>query len=361
LDEIQRLRARIDGIDQEIALLLKSRNEDARLLGRIKRIRGMPLQDPKRERTILDRMTRLSKELNLEPGMVQKIFQEIFRLSFRAQDETQDRRVSRLKGLRVLVIGGTGRMGRFIAGFASLQGARVRVVGRSIEKTAKAAKEIGVEPGTIPDATESDIVIVSVPLEETERVAVETASFMKAGSLLSDVSSVKTGVSDRIAAQTSSVVEYVSIHPLFGPDIDQLYGQNVVMIPFRIGPCWKRLDMAFRASGVNMYEMTAAQHDRRMAYAQGLHHFALIMLGVALADKGGEPRTRSLRDTEKRILGMIENWETIRAIQMMNPFVPEARQDFLRISDRLEGMRPRDTALARRKLLSNVQKWSRKR
>ncbi len=56
MDEIQRLRARIDGIDQEIALLLKSRNEDARLLGRIKRIRGMPLQDPKRERTILDRM-----------------------------------------------------------------------------------------------------------------------------------------------------------------------------------------------------------------------------------------------------------------------------------------------------------------
>ncbi len=321
----------------------------------------MPLQDPKRERTILDRMMHLSKELNLEPGMMQNIFQEIFKLSVEAQDETEGRRVSRLKGLRVLVIGGTGRMGRFIAGFASLQEARVKVAGRSIKKTEKIAKEIGVEPGTILDASESDIVIVSVPVEETERVAVETASLMRAGSLLSDVSSVKTGVSDRIAVRTSSIVEYVSIHPLFAPDIDQLYGQNVAMIPSRIGPRWKRLQEAFRASGVNMYEMTAAQHDRRMAYSQGLHHFALIVLGAALSDKGGEPRTRSLRDTEKRILGTVENWDTVLAIQMMNPFVSEVRQDFLRITERLERMRPRDTALARRKLLSNVQKWSRKR
>ena len=360
MDEIRRLRDRIDEIDGQIVLLLHSRNEDAKLLGRIKRVRGMALRDPEREKIILRKMSTLTRKLGLEPRTLEGVFRQIFEMSVQSQAGPDVKQASRLKGLRFLMVGGTGRMGRFFAGFAALQGAQVKIAGRSLKNSKKTADEMGVLPGTILDAAESDIVIISVPVRETERVAVEAASFMKSGSLLVDVSSVKTGVSDQIAARTSAGIEYVSIHPLFGPDIDLVFGQGMAWVPYRQGPRWKKLDKAFSASGVDMYEMTARQHDKKMAYVQGLHHFALMTLGLGLSDNGGQPITRSLRDTETRVERMIENWETVQAIQMMNPFVPEARQRFVRISQRMSAMGVGQASRARTQLLSNVQKWSRK-
>ena len=360
MDEIQRLRARIDEIDEEITLLMKKRYENARLLGRIKRSRGISLRDLQREKIILRKIERLSERLGLDSRMLDQVFRQIFRLSVRAQGDSQRDENSKLNGLKLLVVGGTGRMGRFIAGFASLQGAHVRIAGRSLNKTRKIAREIEAEPGTILDAADSDIVVIAVPIKETERVAVETASLMKEGSLLADVSSVKTGVSDMIASRTSAGIEYVSTHPLFGPDIDSLYDENIAIIPYRPGPRWEKLSQAFRVSGAKIYNMTAEWHDKRMAYTQGLHHFALMTLGIGLSDKGGEPRTRSLRDTETRIFKMIENWETVQAIQLMNPFASKARRSFVEISERFAAMRISDASLARRRLSSDVQKWSHK-
>src|SRR5438094_8604079 len=108
-------------------------------------------------------------------------------------------------------------MGRFFGRFASLQGGRVKLAGREISKTRTAAKEMEVEPGTILDAASSDIVILSVPTAETVRVATATASLMTAGSLLPDLSSVQTRLSDRAAEQLPQGIEHISYHPLSGP------------------------------------------------------------------------------------------------------------------------------------------------
>lgn len=360
LDDLQRLRARIDQIDQEITYLLKSRHENARLLGRIKRARQIILRDPEREKIILDKINHLSRKLGLEPELVEPVFSEIFKLSVKAQENTTSKDRANLNGLKLLVIGGTGGMGRFLARFASLHGAKVRIAGRSLSKTRRAAKELEVEPGTILDAATSDTVIVGVPIEETERVAVETSSLMKEGSLISDISSVKTGISDRIAERTPNSIEYVSLHPLFGPEIDHIHGQNIVAVPYRPGPRWARLDRTLKASGARIYTLSAKRHDQKMAYAQGLPHFALISLGLGLDGMGGEPRTSSLRDMEKRIERLLNSWETVQGIQQKNPFVPELRRKFVETSQNNVEMTRGDVSRAKKRLLSNVQNWTRK-
>ena len=359
MDEILRLRERIDAIDQELVFLIKNRYENARLVGRIKGVRGLPVRDVEREKTVLRRMNRLSKQLHLDSGMMDQVFRTIFNLSVTGQSSLGRTPSQKLAGLSILIIGGTGRMGRFLAGFLSLQGAHVTITGRSIDRTRKTAREIEVDAGTLLDSVKSDIIIVSVPIEETERVARETAPLMNEGSLLLDVSSVKTRIANRIAASIPKSIEYVSIHPLFAPD-DQMHGQNIVAIPYRTGPKWEKLQRSLKDSGANIYTMTSAQHDRRMASVQGLHHFALIALGIALRDKGGEPRTRSLIDTEARISRILQNWETVRSIQKENPFVANLRRDFLRISNSLVEMTDRDVYQSKATLDSNVQKWSRK-
>ena len=263
MDEILRLRQRIDEIDQELALLIKSRYENARLVGRIKGIRGIPVRDTEREKTILRRINRLSKQLHLDSGMMDQVFRTIFSLSVTGQSKLGTIPHPKLSGLSLLIIGGTGRMGRFLAGFASLQGAHVKITGPTVDKTRRTAKEIEVDAGTLLDVAKSDIIIISVPIEETEGVARETAPLIKEGSLLLDVSSVKTRIADRIAAHVPKSIEYVSIHPLFAPDVDHMHGHSIVAIPYRTGPKWKRLHRSFRESGANIYTMTSAQHDRK--------------------------------------------------------------------------------------------------
>ncbi len=251
-------------------------------------------------------------------------------------------------------------MGRLLARFCSLLGGRVKIAGRSLEKTRMAAKEIEVEPGTLLDAATSDIAFVSVPTDETERVAVETASLMKERSLISDISSVKTGISDRVAARVSKNIEYVSLHPLFGPDADHLYNQNIIAVPYRAGARWRRLDRALRGAGARVYTMTATRHDQRMAYVQGLHHFALINLGLSLDSTGADPKTSSLKDTEAGIEKLLDGWETIQGIQKKNPFIAALREKFVETSQRMVPMGSGELSRARRRLGSNVQKWSRK-
>ena len=153
----------------------------------------------------------------------------------------------------------------------------------------------------------------------------------------------------------------MSLHPLFGPGTDHLQGQTIIAVSYRPGPNWSKLARAFQRSGSKVITMTATQHDRAMAYAQGLHDFALISLGLGLDGMGGEPGTQSLRENETRIVEILNNWDTIIGIQQLNPFLPAVRQKFLEIAANLAQIRSAKQAMGvKKRLVSNVQKWSRK-
>jgi prephenate dehydrogenase/chorismate mutase len=361
MDEATRLQDRIDELDQEIVRLIKNRYENTKLLGRIKRLRGLDYRDPEREKIIIRKIERAAISMSLDPKLVRSIFDQILSFSVQAQRDHTEESAKRLDQTRILVVGGTGGMGRVFAKFASIQGGNVKLAGREINKTRTAAKEIEVEPGTILDAATSDIVILSVPAGETVRVATETASLMRPGSLLTDLSSVKTGISDRVAEKISKGVEYVSLHPLFGPSTDHLHGQTIIAVSYRTDQKWSKLARAFQSSGSKVITMSATQHDRAMAYAQGLYHFALISLGLGLDGMGGEPRTQSLRETETGIVNLLDNWDTIIGIQQLNPFLPDIRQKFLQVATNIAQLRSMIQATSvKKRLASNVQKWSRK-
>ena len=360
MDDRDKLRIRIDEIDEEIVELLKDRYENAKLLGRLKRARGIALRDQKREKVILARVKHLSTKLGLDPDQVAPVFQRVFDLAVEAQDASSIRHSPDLGGLKVLVVGGAGEMGRFFARFAALEGASVKIVDKEISITRNAAKELELESGTILDAAKSDIVILTVPVEEMVRVAIETGSLMSSQSLLLDISSVKTGICDKILERIPQEIEYVSLHPLFGPRTDHLYGQSVIAVPLRQGPKWSRLMRVLERAGAGIHFMPADKHDRKMAYVQGLHHFALLSLGLGLGEFGDDPRTQSLRETQGRIGRLLENWQTVASIQRLNPHVALARAKFVELATKLSIVKNGPNPSVRRRLEANVQKWSRK-
>ena len=360
MDEIPRFRAKIDEIDQKLVSLLKDRCENARLLGRIKQARGIPSRDPERERIIIRKVQHTAAKLGLEPKLTPPIFKAIFNFSVQAQRFPSENYSIGLGGKNVLIVGGTGGMGRFFANFAAVRGASVKIVGRTLLRTRKTAREMEVEAGSLSDATESDVVIVAVPMNSIVETSIEYADSMRDGALLADLSSVKTGIADRISSKVPSAVEYVSIHPLFGPTVDHVEGQNIIGVPFKTGPQWRGFSRALRKAGARINLMSSEHHDLAMAYVQALHHFALLSLGVALKKWDGGLKTTSITATLDRIEGLLDNWDTIVGIQRLNPSATVVRQEFIQISRNMVKMDQSAFRNIESILRSNVQKWSRK-
>jgi chorismate mutase / prephenate dehydrogenase len=360
LDDIPRIRERIDEIDQKLVLLLKDRYENARLLGRIKRARGIAPRDPEREKFILRKVQDSVARLGLEPKLTLPIFKAVFNFSVQAQRVTADNSAVALERKKILIVGGTGGMGRLFANFASVHGASVKIVGRTTQRTQKVAKEMELEPGSISDGISSDIVVVAVPMESVVESSIEVAQSMREGALLTDLSSVKTRIADRISSEVPSGVEYVSIHPLFGPGIDHLSGQKIAAVPFKTGPQWRSFSRFLRKAGARISLMSSEDHDRVMGYVQALHHFALLSLGVALREWDGGLKTTSIAGTIDRIEGLLRNWDTVVGIQKLNPSSTVVRRKFIETCLQLVGMQQSDVSDVERTLRFNVQKWSRK-
>lgn len=71
MDEIQKVRKEITEIDRNILILLKKRQEKAKLIGDIKKSKNMPVFDKNREKEILD-----SLDNDFEVEIFKKILSE---------------------------------------------------------------------------------------------------------------------------------------------------------------------------------------------------------------------------------------------------------------------------------------------
>src|SRR2546422_9027796 len=117
MDDVTRIRDRIDELDQEIVRLLKNRYENARLLGRIKQQRHLDYRDPERQKIILRKTERAATSLDLDPNLIRPIFDQIFALSVEAQRDHSEKSAKRLDQAKILIVGVTGGMRPFLARF----------------------------------------------------------------------------------------------------------------------------------------------------------------------------------------------------------------------------------------------------
>jgi prephenate dehydrogenase len=170
------------------------------------------------------------------------------------------------------IIGGTGGIGRWFADFFQKEGFTVHVSGQGIGL--RHAEMVAACP----------VVIVSVPIGVTEAVIREAGPHMKKEALLMDLTSLKAGPVR--AMLEASVSEVVGLHPLFGPGVQSLEGQNVVLCPAR-GDRWHPwVRDTLGKKGANLIETTPERHDEIMAVVQALNHFDTIVLGLAIRNCG---------------------------------------------------------------------------
>jgi prephenate dehydrogenase len=233
------------------------------------------------------------------------------------------------KGTAV-VVGGAGRMGSMLAGSLAAAGMKVVIYDLDERKALKAARRLGVRQGGPESAALGDIVVVSVPVKDTVNVCLSTAIEMRPGSLLVEISSVKTGVVEKVEAGIPDMVEYASMHPLFGPEAASVKGGAVVLIPVRLQRWRSPLYDLMERIGWRIVLSDVEEHDRAMAVVQVLHHFSYLCLASSVSQLGIDMRfcTRSLERTLRILRRLNRDLGVILSIQRENPFAAEVRKAY---------------------------------
>ncbi len=188
--------------------------------------------------------------------------------------------------MKILIIGGTGETGRWFAKFYNKHGFDVVIWG--ISKRKDVAMQLGIPFADDLDneIKNSDIVMVSVPINITEKIIQEIAPKMPSKSLLMDITSVKAGPVEAMLKYAPADVEILGTHPMFGPSIPDIRGQIVIFTPIE-GRCqrwYPIIRSLYEDNGAHIEIMDAAQHDKMMAVVQGLTHFAYISIGSVFSE-----------------------------------------------------------------------------
>ena len=177
-----------------------------------------------------------------------------------------------MKNIQIGIIGGTGGIGRWFAGFFEREGYAVHVSGR---RTGMGMDEM---------AERCQVVIVSVPISATVQVIRQLGPGMKKESLLMDLTSLKE--KPVTAMLESSISEVIGLHPLFGLNVRSISGKNIAICPVRTGKWLPWLTEILKREGANLIETTPEGHDETMAIVQGLTHLNTITMGLVLGDAG---------------------------------------------------------------------------
>lgn len=266
------LRALIDAVDHDLLGLLEKRNALVAEVAEFKRQHALGIRDHNRERELLsDRRDRAGK-LGLSTELIESLFRLVLWGSRDRQAALKAEVPLNLKPKTVAIIGGKGGMG-------SLLGGMMRDLGHAVM-----IADVNTQLTPIEAARSADVVIVSVPIDETIRVIEQIGPEIRAGALLLDVTSIKREpVAAMLSATQSSGASVVGAHPLFGPGVHSLQGQRVVLCRGRGEEWFDWIRRMFAARGLVVKETTPEDHDRAMAVVQVLTHYSTEVMGLALS------------------------------------------------------------------------------
>ena len=185
--------------------------------------------------------------------------------------------------MNVGIIGGTDGLGKTLIYYFRDE-FEVYITGTDHKKGRNVASELGVNyiESNAGLANISDILVISVPIQFTSDVIHEVAPFMKSGSLMVDVTSVKEEPLKAMKEALPETVECIPTHPVFGPRTTRLDNQVIVLTAEKKGKWYNKVYDYLASKNMRIIETTAQKHDFMMSIVQVLTHFSFISTASAI-------------------------------------------------------------------------------
>ncbi len=321
------LRERIRELDLEILARAAERVRLARRIGEIKRGQHLPTVDYEQEKVVLDRARAGAAQQGLDPGVAADLFAGLIRAALTAQEEENVRSAAVGAGKSAVVVGGAGRMGRWLGRFLSAQGYTLDVLDPAAppgeSERARAA---------LPGA---DLVVCSTPPAATAALYSAWCA-APPGGVVVDIASIKTPLVEAIRRLQEAGGRVASIHPMFGPSAVLLRGADVVVCDTGDAEATAIVEQLFRPTTAHVVRLPLADHDRIMADLLSLAHVTAIAFALALPSTEHPVRSTTFRALETLAAAVVrESPDVYYEIQAMNPHSAAALERLRAALDRI--------------------------
>lgn len=312
LDDV---RQRIRAVDGDLIALAAERVRLVRRVGEIKRADGLRLVDYAQERRVLDAAAATATEHGLSPEVAQDLMARLIREAVTVQEEESLLHAATGAGRHAVVIGGAGRMGRWMVRFLEAQG-------WSTSELDPAAPEAENERSRrrLPDA---DLVVCSTPPDATRdlyRQWRDGEPGDRPRGILLDLASIKSPLIEPIRELREAGCRVASIHPMFGPATPLLRNKEVVICDTGDAESTAVIEELFGATTAELVHLPLDIHDQVMADVLSLAHATVIAFTLALPEE--TPAVHS--NTYRALLDLAgnavdQNPDVYFQIQALNP------------------------------------------
>ncbi len=242
--------------------------------------------------------------------------------------------------MKVAIIGGSGKMGRWFANFLLKNGNEVIIIGRNEKKLLEAKRQLGVEIATNVEAVKSsDAILLSVPIDNFEEVVEQLSPYIQPKQVIIDITSIKVRPVE-VMHKHIKTGTVLGAHPVFGPGAKDILNQNIVLTPTneKETTLAQKIREYLETRGARVTLMTPGEHDEMMSVILGLSHFIAIVSADTLLsfDKLREMRTIG-GSTFKVLLTLVESVisedaEFYASLQMNLPNMAHVEKLFQRSS-----------------------------
>lgn len=184
------------------------------------------------------------------------------------------------KNMRILVLG-SGKMGSFFLDLLSFEH-ETAVYEKNPERLRFTYNTLRFTALDEIDEFRPELVINAVTVKYTISAFKEVMPHLPADCIISDISSVKTGLKD---FYKHCGHRYVSTHPMFGPtfaNLNQLSHENAIIISE--GDYMGRIffkDLYSRL-GLNIYEYSFEEHDKTVAYSLSIPFVSTFVFAAVM-------------------------------------------------------------------------------
>ena len=207
------------------------------------------------------------------------------------------------------------------------------------ESYEKDAEHIGVGAASLEEVLSKSIVILAIPVQYLEDFLAKNGQKVNPKALVMDVSSVKVKPIALMEQYLPKTCEIVGTHPLFGPQSGKngIQGLNFVICAKRHhdGTVKNLIHLFQDKLQLKVLERTVEEHDKQMAYVQGITHFigrALNRMDIPDVEQK-TPAYQYLLDIKRNLGG--DSWDLFLTIENENLSAKAVRDEFLEELHRL--------------------------
>ena len=309
--EIAALRERIRRLDAELVAKTAERIDLGRRIGAIKHRQGLGAADYVQETKILRSARDAAAAAGVDPDLAEEIVARLIRASLRAQEEDRLRVAALGAGRRAVVVGGAGRMGRWLGRFLSAQGYAAAPLDPQADPADDAAAR--------DELATADLVVCAAPPAAIAALYRDWAQAPPAG-IVVDIASIKTPLLEPIARLRGAGARVASIHPMFGPATLLLRDADVVVCDTGDAAARAAIERLFEPTTARLVRLPIEDHDRVMADLLSLAHACAIAFALALPEEGHAVRRTTFQALERLAAAVVrESPEVYWEIQAKNP------------------------------------------